>query len=135
MKKLILIVALVPILWASNKGKAYKTTECSYYGEGDSYKKGDLMASGKKFDPSKPYIASLDYPFGTQLELKYGTNVVVGVVQDRGPSRFLYNKGRKLDLTPYLMGKLVGTNLVEYKGKVMPEYKLKGVATVQYKVK
>ena len=133
MKKLILMIVIVPLIWASSRDKGFKTTECSYYGEGDSYKRGDLMASGQEFDPDKPYIASLDYPFGTWLELKHGTNRVLGVVLDRGPSFSLYRKGRKLDVTPYLMGKLVGTNLVEYKGEMLPEYRLRGVAKVEYR--
>ena len=132
MKKLILILTIVPLILASNR-EEYKTTECSYYGEGDGYKKGDLMASGKEFDPAKPYIASRDYPFGTWLELKHGTNRVLGVVLDRGPSFSLYRKGRRLDVTPHLMGKLVGTNLVEYKGEMIPKYRFKGVAQVEYR--
>ena len=82
-----------------------KTTECSWYG--DKYK-GRPMASGVKFDPDKPYIASWDYPHRTWLEITYGTNKVLGIVMDRGPRRDLYHQGRKLDISKSLFKKLVG---------------------------
>jgi len=66
------------------------------------------MASGVKFDPDKPYIASWDYPHRTWLEITYGTNKVLGIVMDRGPRRDLYHKGRKLDISKSLFKKLVG---------------------------
>ena len=103
MKKIlitIILIAMIPLVWGMDK-----TTECSWYG--DKYK-GKAMASRVKFDPAKPYIASWDYPFGTWLQLEYGTNKVMGVVMDRGPARRLYHKGRKLDISKSLFKKLVG---------------------------
>ena len=96
------MTTLIPICLGMDRAK---TTECSWYG--DKYK-GRPMASGVKFDPDKPYIASWDYPHRIWLEITYGTNKVLGIVMDRGPRRDLYHKGRKLDISKSLFKKLVG---------------------------
>ena len=71
-------------------------------------------ASGKRFDSTKLWAASWDYPFGTKLRVtnpKTGRSVVV-VVEDRGPAKRL---NRKLDLTKTAFSHiaLLGEGLVE----------------------
>jgi len=60
-----------------------------------------IMANGGALDDEKLTCASWDYPFGTKLfvtNLRNGKTVCV-VVTDRGPSKSLYNHGRRLDLS------------------------------------
>lgn len=65
------------------------------------------MANGQRFDPDKLTAASWFYPLGTKLRvyrkhpapLDAGQGVVV-TVTDRGPARYLVERGRILDLTP-----------------------------------
>tara|TARA_R100001510_G_C7589770_1_gene159875 strand:- start:227 stop:613 length:387 start_codon:yes stop_codon:yes gene_type:complete len=114
MMKKIILLTLALCLTVSCKSAA---TEASWYGE--KYR-GKPMANGEAFNPDLPVIASWDYPFGTVLELTYNGKKVYGVVWDRGPSRKLYHKGRKLDLSKSLFKTLVGDNDI-------------GIANVQYK--
>ena len=66
------------------------------------------MANGEKFDENRLTCASWDYPFGTLLRITNRTNgkSVEVVVTDRGPSKRLYKKGRKIDLSKMAFSKL-----------------------------
>jgi len=71
-------------------------------------------ASGKRFDSTKLWAASWDYPFGTKLKVtnpRTAKSVVV-VVEDRGPARRL---NRKIDLTKTAFGRigLLASGLIE----------------------
>ena len=71
-------------------------------------------ASGKRFDSTKLWAASWDYPFGTKLKVtnpRTAKSVVV-VVEDRGPAKRLH---RKLDLTKTAFSRiaLLGEGLIE----------------------
>ena len=82
------------------------TAQCSWYGE---ERRGKLMANGVPFNPDLPIIASRDYDIDTVLELYYEGRRVRGVVLDRGPTRRLHHKGRKLDISEALFRELVGS--------------------------
>jgi len=78
-------------------------TEASWYSRGSCLREGTsgIMANGKELKDHEHTCASWDYPFGTRLiltSLDTQRRVVV-VVTDRGPSRRLYNMGRKIDLS------------------------------------
>jgi len=71
-------------------------------------------ASGKRFDSSRLWAASWDYPFGTRLKvtsLSSAKSVEV-VVEDRGPARYL---NRDLDLTKTAFSRIaqLGEGLIE----------------------
>lgn len=73
-------------------GRPMPTT---YYGE------GRRNADGSRFDRYGLSAASWDYPFGTVLNVtncNNGRSVRV-VIKDRGPARYIYNMGIKLDLS------------------------------------
>ena len=74
------------------------TTQASWYSTEES--KG-LTASGQELNDKGMTCASWDYPFGTVLNITNEENgrAVLVVVNDRGPSRKLYNRGRRLDLS------------------------------------
>lgn len=62
---------------------------------------GRFTASGERFFPEDLTCASWDYKFGTMLRitnLRSGRSIIVKV-NDRGPSRRLYRKGRLVDLS------------------------------------
>src|SRR2546423_101885 len=74
----------------------------SWYGEDH---RGRLMANGKPFDPDKLTAASWFYPLGTQVRVTVKTAdvncpppSVVVTITDRGPSKYLVRRGRKIDL-------------------------------------
>jgi len=61
----------------------------------------ETTANMEKFDHNKLTCASWDYPFDTVLEvinIDNGKKVLVRV-NDRGPAKRLYRKGRIIDLT------------------------------------
>lgn len=67
----------------------------TYYGE------GRRNADGSHFNRNGLSAASWDYPFGTVLNVtncNNGRSVQV-VIKDRGPARYIYNMGIKLDLS------------------------------------
>jgi len=74
------------------------TTQASWYSVAGS---SPLTASGQTLQDDGMTCASWDYPFGTVLKvtnLENGKSVQV-VVNDRGPAKRLYAKGRRLDLS------------------------------------
>jgi len=83
-------------------------TNTGWYGE--AYR-GKPMANGKAFDPDKLTAASYDYRLGTKLLIVYRTKEVVCVVSDRGPSKELRDKGRRLDLSKAAFKKLASTKV------------------------
>ncbi|MFA6067510.1 MAG: septal ring lytic transglycosylase RlpA family protein [Janthinobacterium sp.] len=58
-----------------------------------------ICADGSRLNDSEITCASWDYPFGTKLLIRYGSKTIVATVTDRGPSKRLYRKGRKIDLS------------------------------------
>lgn len=81
---------------------AYAIT-ASWYSEESCAREGTsgIMANGEEFDDEKLTCASWDYDFGTILEVtavKTGKTVRV-IVTDRGPAKWLYARGREIDLS------------------------------------
>ena len=62
---------------------------------------GIWTASGERFNENDLTCASWDYPFGTKVKVTNISNgkSVICLVNDRGPNKRLYNKGRKIDLS------------------------------------
>lgn len=87
-------------------------TEASYYTVKSCLREGTsgIMANGRKLDDSSLICASWDYPFNTVLRITNRANgrSVDCVVSDRGPSKRLYRKGRKIDLSYEAMRRLDG---------------------------
>lgn len=81
-------------------------TKASWYGE---ELRGKPMANGKPFNPDAYTCASWDYPLGTTLMVTHGDRFVIVTVTDRGPSRELYKKGRRLDLSLAAFRELAAT--------------------------
>lgn len=67
----------------------------TYYGE------GRRNADGSNFNRNGLSAASWDYPFGTVLSVTNCNNgrTVQVTIKDRGPARYIYNMGIKLDLS------------------------------------
>jgi len=67
----------------------------TYYGEGRH------NADGSRFNSREHSAASWDYPFGTVIRVTNSQNgeSVEVVVKDRGPARWIYNLGIKLDIS------------------------------------
>ena len=106
MKHLLLSVAVV--LSLSSAAWAY-TTEASYYTRESCIKEGTsgfLTASGEVYNENQMSCASWDYPFGTRLKINHKGKSVIAVVNDRGPNRRLYKRGRKIDLSSAAFGAL-----------------------------
>ena len=67
-----------------------------------------VTSSGKVFDDAGLTCASWDYKFGTILKVtnrNNGRSVLVGV-NDRGPAKRLYEKGRIIDLSKGAFGRI-----------------------------
>ena len=78
------------------------TTEASYYTTKSSIAEGTsgiLTASGEVFNENALMAASWDYPFNTRLKVSYGGKSIIVIINDRGPSKRLYKKGRRVDLS------------------------------------
>jgi len=62
---------------------------------------GRFTANGSRFDPEALTCASWDFAFGTRLRIintRTGRAVIV-TVNDRGPAKRLYRRGRIIDLS------------------------------------
>lgn len=127
MRTVILTLLLVGVLTSA---QAFQT-EASYYSvesckrEGTWQKWGGKTASGKDFTNESNYCASYDFPFGTRLLI---TNISTGlsticVVEDRGPSKKLYKKGRRIDLSKGSFTKISPLSKGVIQVEVMPIYK------------
>jgi len=79
------------------------TTEASYYDRASCIREGTsgICASGQRLDNNKLTCASWDYKFGTRLLVtnKLNGRQVVVCVNDRGPSKRLYKRNRRIDLS------------------------------------
>ena len=99
MLKLCIIILL---LLFTTTAQAFQT-ECSYYTVASCLREGTSgrMANGEVLRDDMLIAASWDYAFGTRLLVRNLANnkTVEVVVKDRGPSRRLYRKGRRLDLS------------------------------------
>ena len=87
----------LPILYGT--ASWYSVESCKREGTWQKY--GGKTASGKKFDDSHLVCAAWGFPFGTRLKV---VNIatqkeVVVVVEDRGPAKYLYKRGRIIDLS------------------------------------
>lgn len=91
-------------------GHAYATaftTEASWYSvesckrEGTWQKYGGRCADGSMFDDRLLTCASWDFPLGTKVRVtsEDGKKSIICKVTDRGPSRKLYKRGRRIDLS------------------------------------
>ena len=70
---------------------------------------GRPMANGKPFRPAMLTCASWDYPLGTRLVVRRGTNAVEVEVTDRGPAKRLLET-RQIDLSIAAFARLGDTN-------------------------
>lgn len=79
-------------------------TECSYFTKASCIHEGTsgIMANGKVLRDDSFIAASWDFPLGTRLLItrvdRKDLSCVV-VVCDRGPSKRLYKRGRRLDIS------------------------------------
>ena len=108
------IVCLIAFAIMGGFAKAWGT-ECSFYTKDSCIREGTSgiwTSSGERFDETKCTAASWDYPFGTVLRVtnKRNGRTVLAEVTDRGPSRRLYNKGRRLDLSREAFGRIEDTD-------------------------
>lgn len=104
----IAILVVIAVTMVTGKAHAF-TTEASYYTTASCIKEGTsgtLTASGKRYDENSLSCASWDYKFGQRLLITYKGRSVVVTVNDRGPSKRLYAKGRHLDLSEGAFSKL-----------------------------
>ena len=102
MKKILVILLLTFGVTSCYAAQA-SVTEASYYTVASCLKESGqyTMANGRLLDDNKFTCASWDYPFGTRLEItnRQTNRKIVAIVTDRGPSKKLYKKGRKIDLS------------------------------------
>ena len=93
---------IILLLLFTTTAQAFQT-ECSYYTVASCLREGTSgrMANGEVLRDDMLIAASWDYTFGTRLLVRNLANnkTVEVVVKDRGPSRRLYRKGRRLDLS------------------------------------
>lgn len=79
-------------------------TEASYYTYASCIREGTsgIMANGKVLRDDSFIAASWDYKFGTKLRItrvdRKNLSCIV-TVSDRGPSKKLYKRGRRIDLS------------------------------------
>lgn len=96
----LLIVTIMLLLICPVSAWAFET-EASYYTKASCLREGTsgIMANGKGLDDEAFTAASWDYEFGQRLRVTFNGRSVVVSVTDRGPSKRLYKKGRRLDLS------------------------------------
>ena len=85
-----------------------RADQASWYGEEH---RGDLMASGHRFNPDKLSAASWFYPLGTKLVVTCDDRSVVVEITDRGPAKRLVQNGRTIDLSRAAFAKLASPTL------------------------
>jgi rare lipoprotein A len=105
---IVILIVVAYTLIACKPAHAF-TTEASYYTTASCIKEGTsgvTTASGGRFDENAYTCASWDYRFGQKLLVSYKGRSVVVTVNDRGPSKKLYAKGRRLDLSAGAFSKL-----------------------------
>jgi len=77
-----------------------------------------IMANGRRLNDNEFICASWDYPFNTLLcvtNMQNGKRVFV-YVQDRGPAKRLYKKGRIIDLSKRAFSELLNKGETLNKG-------------------
>jgi rare lipoprotein A len=93
---ILITVSLVVPAWA-------EITDASYYTVASCIKESGqaITASGERLKDDGFTCASWDYPVGAMLRVsRIGSDRVVTVrVNDRGPAKGLYRRGRKIDLS------------------------------------
>lgn len=99
----ILTIFLICFLLLLGAPKAHATTASWYGTSGDTTDpwKHTTTANGEHFNENALTAASWKYPFGSRVKvtnLRNHKSVVVRI-NDRGPGRYLYRKGRVIDLT------------------------------------
>ena len=96
-----LLIAISILLWCGS-AQAF-TTEASYYTVASCLAESEqcITASGERLNDEALTAASWDYAFGTRIRVTNLRNnrEVILRINDRGPSRRLYHKGRTLDLS------------------------------------
>lgn len=102
-KTAIIILITIPLLLFLASTSHAKTFQASYYSKASLIKEktrkpgqAQIMANGKPFNENNPTCASLDYPLGTILAVKYKNKTIKVRVTDRLNRRF---KGRRIDLS------------------------------------
>ena len=82
-------------------GQTLFICEASYYTRASCVKESGQckMANGKELNDEALTAASWDFDFGTKLRIKCNGRQVVVCVTDRGPSKRLYKRGRRIDLS------------------------------------
>jgi rare lipoprotein A len=69
------------------------------------------MANGQRFDPDKLTAASWLFELGTKVVVTHANRTVVVEITDRGPTRHLFQRGRKIDLSRAAFAKLADPDL------------------------
>lgn len=84
----------IAVLWLAS----VIPTKASWY---SNQEEGPITASGERFHDQELTAASWDWPFGTCLQVQNQANqkTVAVRINDRGPAKRLYKKGRKIDLS------------------------------------
>ena len=101
--RLLMIIAFVIfMIWLCGNARA-EVTEASYYTVASCMKESGqaICASGERLNDDLYTCASWDFSFGTLLRVHNRANgkSIVVRVNDRGPSRKLYKRGRRIDLS------------------------------------
>jgi hypothetical protein len=96
------IIGLLLLLSTSVWAESF-ITETSYFTRASCLKEGSLtlMSNGKELQDESLIAASWDFPLGTRIKV---TSLLTGrsailTVTTRGPSKRLYKKGRRLDVS------------------------------------
>ena len=95
---IVLATIIVAGLLILATGHWVKRGEASWYSNQEA---GQITASGERFHDQELTAASWDWPFGTCLQIQNQANhkTVAVRINDRGPAKRLYKKGRKIDLS------------------------------------
>lgn len=75
--------------------------EASYYTQASCKREGTsgIMANGRKLKDEGCYtLASWCWPLGARISVQCDDRKIIAICTDRGPSRRLFKKGRKVDL-------------------------------------
>lgn len=94
-------LASVSSLFARSEESMIIEADASFYAKDYLGKK---MANGQPYNPNRFTVATWDYPLGAVLRIEYTSRA--GVVRtclcevtDRGPAKYLVEKGRRFDLS------------------------------------
>lgn len=93
------------------------TTQASWYGKECE---GNYTASMELYNPDGITCASWDYPLHSILKVSHAGKSIFVRVNDRGPAKRLYKKGRKIDLSLGAFKKLADPRIGLIDVKVEP---------------